>query len=178
MRFIGLYDELGPGMGYPSMKDSMAAEPYENQTVIANYLRGGKVHMVTAAHVTDVVTGRKKDIELCHMNDGVFSWTTSILYHVEKYNLRLPAEFVTHVISKLKLDQNNTAVVTQEWKVDSYTVLTLNRMPQCDYNRYRIRDKVYDVVPVYDLPGAIAIVTPQTEAFVGATVEFVMIAQE
>ena len=34
------------------------------------------------------------------MNDGIYSWSNDLAYYVEKYNLRLPADFVNHVLNQ------------------------------------------------------------------------------
>lgn len=98
MIILGKYDEFGPGMGFPSMKADFAPSAYEGQKQIADYLRKGHVHMVTASQAYDVFTGEKIGIERYFMDDGVFSWSSSLPYYVERYNLRLPAEFERHVL--------------------------------------------------------------------------------
>ena len=75
------------------------------------------------------------------------------------------------VITALRLRKSGVCV-------GPYIALTLNRIPHCDYTHYRIREKIYDGVPVYDLPDSIAIIEHETEAFVGATVEFVTVVQK
>lgn len=99
MIILGKYDEFGPGMGFPSMKTDFAPSAYEGQKQIADYLRNGHVHMVTASQAYDVFTGERIGIERYFMDDGVFSWSSSLPYYVEKYNLRLPAEFERHVLN-------------------------------------------------------------------------------
>ena len=63
------------------------------------------------------------------------------------------------------------AKVIDEFSINQYKVLTLDRMdaPR-DYRKYVIDGKSYDIVPVYDLPGCIAVVS--SNSFLGKTVEF------
>jgi hypothetical protein len=62
--------------------------------------------------------------------------------------------------------------IISEFCINDYTVLTLdNDVPLKKHNGYRIDGKDYDIVPVYDMPGCIAVVGEGP--FVGKTVEFV-----
>lgn len=97
---IGKYEELAPGMGFPSMKKYMQKEPYKSKAIILEYLRNGNIHMVTASRVVDVLSGKPTNIELQFMDDGKYSWSSKIPYYVDKYNLRLPKEFENHILSK------------------------------------------------------------------------------
>ena len=92
------YDEYGPGMGFPSMKLSMLAEPYEGMGRIVDYLRHGKKTYAAAGKARDFFTGEMIPGEQCGMTDGTYSWNSSLIYYVEKYNLRLLPEFEEHVL--------------------------------------------------------------------------------
>lgn len=93
-----MYDEFGPGMNLPSMRDAFQSERYPGQDMIVKYLReNGKVHMACPGISRDKITGERLTVEMTHMDDGVYSWTSSLAYYVDKYNLRLPEEFESHV---------------------------------------------------------------------------------
>ena len=100
MIILGEYEELAPGMGFPSMRNFLQDAPYAHQDIIVDYLNSGHIHMVTAARFTDVFTGERVNRELVYMDDGVYSWSSKLPYYVAKYNLRLPAEFETHVLGQ------------------------------------------------------------------------------
>lgn len=62
--------------------------------------------------------------------------------------------------------------IVSEWKLGKYTVLELSQKPpKTHYAKYRIDGSEYDIVPVYDLPGHIAI--EAKGKFQGKTVEFI-----
>lgn len=103
MILLGEYEELAPGMGFPSMKDFLQDAPYEGQSSIVDYLNTGHIHMVTATTFTDVFTGERVGRELVYMDDGAYSWSSKLPYYVAKYNLRLPVEFEIHVLKLYKL---------------------------------------------------------------------------
>lgn len=62
--------------------------------------------------------------------------------------------------------------IISQWTVGKYLVLEIDHeLPMKTYKKYRINGKEYDIVPVYDFPGNIAI---EAEGdFVGKTVEFI-----
>lgn len=99
MIIIGKYNELAPNMGFPSIKDYLQKEPYKSKDAILKYLRNGHVHMVTASRIVDVISGKTTNIELVFMDDGKYSWSSSIPYYVEQYHLRLPEEFEKHILN-------------------------------------------------------------------------------
>lgn len=98
MIIIGKYDELAPGMGFPSLREHMQNKPYESKTAVLKHLRNGNVHMATASKIVDAISGETTNEELVFMNDGEYSWSSKIPYYVEKYNLRLPEDFERHVM--------------------------------------------------------------------------------
>ena len=99
MILLGEYEELAPGMGFPSMRDFLQDAPYEHQGAIVDYLNNGNIHMVTASRFTDVFTGERVNRELVYMDDGVYSWSSKLPYYVAKYNLRLPMEFEEFILA-------------------------------------------------------------------------------
>ena len=59
------------------------------------------------------------------------------------------------------------------WKIDKYTVIELDaEVPLKPFNKYLIGGKIYDYVPIYDLPRCIAV---KTDDDINAdTVEFII----
>lgn len=93
-RLLGCYEELGSGMGFPSMKDYFENEPYPEQNSIIEYLQhNGVVKMISMGHKYDFITGEEIEHETLHYTDRHFVWTSTLIYYVKKYNLRLPKEF-------------------------------------------------------------------------------------
>ena len=98
MIFIGQYEELYPGNGYPSMRNFFSDSPYEGQGKIIYYLKHGKRDMISDKVPRDVFTGEVILMPLIRMNDGEFSWFMPLAYYVEHYNLRLPKEFEERIL--------------------------------------------------------------------------------
>ena len=101
MKSLIQYEEYGPNMGFPSMTTYFEAEPYPNIEKIIYYLENGTKTYVRAGLGKDFFTGERFGTEYVGMTDGEYSWNTSLVYYVKKYNLRLPMEFENKVVSRL-----------------------------------------------------------------------------
>lgn len=102
-----LYDEFGPGMGLPSMKESFHNVPYDGETAVIDYLKsGGQTNGVSMGKTYDFITGDEIEHERVHYSDDEYSWTSALIYYVENYNLRLSSEFEKHIKKKLKERDN------------------------------------------------------------------------
>ena len=95
------YDELVPNKGYPSLKDNIQHERYENQENIARYLRNATEEFMRWSISKDIFTGKPIPNTYSFMSDGVFWWSIVLAYYVEKYNLRLPKEFEEHILRNI-----------------------------------------------------------------------------
>ena len=112
------YDEFGKNMDLPSIKDSFNKGKYDGQSKIIDYLKKGKVTAVSMGKVFDVFTGKEIMHENKLMNDGMFSWTSALIYYVENYNLRLPEEFEKHVLNSPLPRIASFTVMIPEMKVE------------------------------------------------------------
>ncbi len=95
-----LFDEYGKGMGLPSITEYFEDSPYEGQDKIIEYLKTqGTCGYASGSFPKDFFTGEV----ICGveegLNDGEYSWVTSLIYYVEKYNLRLLPEFEQKVLN-------------------------------------------------------------------------------
>lgn len=99
MIYIGKYDELNPGKGYPSMRDSFSDAPYKGKDKVIQYLTNKNTDIVSAKIPRDVFTNEEIPMEPIGMNDGEYTWFTTLAYYVDKYNLRLPMEFETKILN-------------------------------------------------------------------------------
>jgi len=111
--------------GDPSMCEFMSPLPWENQDKVLEYLRSGLVLGVTmGADLTDwfdrpnkanpVIDGRRRG-GVTEMTDGVWFWYAGLIHFIDKYNVRLPQDFVDHAAQ-------------QHWRVDR------EQIPQCHYD--------------------------------------------
>lgn len=100
MIFIGTFEELYPGEGYPPMKTYMMERPYEGQEQIVRFLRTGKVFAVAPGrNPRDVFTGERIAVEPEIKMHGDYAWSSALPYYVSKYNVRLPEHIERMILS-------------------------------------------------------------------------------
>lgn len=74
--------------------------PLDIKDDILGYLTSFKPKWVTSARIIDKVTGEAvKNIVNNSFSDGEYEWTASDIYHFEKYNMPLSAEFIEYFIN-------------------------------------------------------------------------------
>lgn len=90
----------------PSIRDAVGELPGPHQDRLLGYLRSGVLLGVTmGADLTDwldpsvkanpVIAGRRRG-GVNEMTDGVWFWYAGLIHFVEKYNVRVPPEFLEH----------------------------------------------------------------------------------
>jgi hypothetical protein len=101
------------------MREFMAAQPWEDQDKVLAYLRSGLILGVTmGADLTDwfdrpnkanpVVAGQRRG-GVTEMTDGIWFWYAGLIHFIQKYNVRVPEEFVHHAAQ-------------HGWQVDKTTI--------------------------------------------------------
>ena len=84
---------------FPSIKDSFSDAPIENADKIKQFiLTGGFLDIGTTAESVDVLTGESTGLRGNIRSDGYYSWPISLAYYIDRYNLRLPDDFVQHAL--------------------------------------------------------------------------------
>jgi hypothetical protein len=93
----------------PSMRQFMAKDPWEHQAEVLAYLRSGHVlGLPMSADLPDwfdpsaranpaIESGHKGGVT--PMTDGVWFWPAGLIHFIEKYNVRVPQEFIDHAAS-------------------------------------------------------------------------------
>ncbi|MCR5649727.1 MAG: hypothetical protein K6F86_00925 [Lachnospiraceae bacterium] len=101
------YDEVPDliefgAMNAPSISALFVSEKYEHQQEIIDYLENGRIVLAAPGLEIDEFTG--ETIMPRHtktiLTDGVYSWSGSLPYYVEKYNVRLPLEIEDWILSQ------------------------------------------------------------------------------
>lgn len=93
------YKELNPNGDYPFMRDSVSEASYSHKELIIAYLRKGTIVLAQLSRNIDVFTGELIGTEASVMTDGRHYWSNQLAYYVDKYNLRLPAEFEKFILA-------------------------------------------------------------------------------
>lgn len=90
----------------PSMRERMAEAPWQDRDRALDYLRSGVIYAYPmGADLTDrfdypnranpIIDGRPVG-GTTEMTDGEWFWFAGLIHFVEKYNVRLPEEFLRH----------------------------------------------------------------------------------
>ena len=108
-KFIGRFQEFYSdkvGRDYvetlPKLIDQVSDEPIENKDKIISYLNSGEIGLACSAFSHDVLTGEKLKIREQTRHDGVYEWGEDLAYYVERYNVRLPQDFVDHILGSVE----------------------------------------------------------------------------
>ncbi len=99
MNVIGKYKEFYNSEKYPSIKKDIN-HPCKFKEQILDYMKKCKTTAAAPAKIYDVITGEKLDINLECKTDGIYGWRTDIIYYIERYDLKLPDDFISHILSK------------------------------------------------------------------------------
>src|SRR5437764_8504947 len=90
----------------PSMRECMSDAPWEHQSDVVAYLRSGLILGVTMGadladwfdrpHKANPTINGRVEGGTTEMTDGVWFWYAGLIHFVEKYNVRVTAEFIAH----------------------------------------------------------------------------------
>lgn len=80
------------------MADYFSDKAYPEKDRIVSYLKSGKKTYSATSRAKDRFTGDVIPGEHCGMTDGEYTWNSELIHYVEKYNLRLPDEFISKAL--------------------------------------------------------------------------------
>ena len=95
-----IWNEFNPTSS-KSIKSDFQEQPSMYKNEIISYLRNGKLVLASPERRIDLVTGKSMPQTKAIFTDGEFSWSDALIYYVDHYNLRLPAEFEIKIIDKI-----------------------------------------------------------------------------
>ncbi len=78
-------------------KDNISQSVDKQKSKILNYLKNGRVIGVVPGIMKDSFAQKQIDGQWLLMTDGIYEWDTKLIYHYEKYNLKLPQEFIKNI---------------------------------------------------------------------------------
>ena len=92
---VGFFRELPHGdPDGPSLHDARRESAAEDEAAILGYLARGAVHALSPGPVWDVLDESGPVGTASLLTDGEWVWPEDLAHYVEKYHVRLPAEFV------------------------------------------------------------------------------------
>jgi hypothetical protein len=102
LRPVGFFEELGFAIHYTEkIRDAVQDRAAPNEQKVISYLNGGYVLLDVPETAVDVIAGKGRIIGGSSLvSDGTWVWRRDLAYYVGKYHLRLPAEFLDHLIQR------------------------------------------------------------------------------
>lgn len=99
MEGIGYYSELKWHTDNGSLKANIQKEADYDKSIVMQYIESFKKSAICARDTVDPISKRM----ICHTtefyNDGEYEWSESLIYFIDKYNVKLPKGFVEKAIS-------------------------------------------------------------------------------
>ncbi len=98
---VGFFSEMHISMyDNGSIKEYLAEKvDYDKGTVI-NYLSSFGRQASCPRYAIDCLTGDVIASSFAVNDDGEYCWPDFLIYHIEKYNIKLPEKFVKKIMSK------------------------------------------------------------------------------
>jgi hypothetical protein len=101
---IGFFREMSRDLkaqrASPSIRDYVSDRPQDNEEKVVAYLRGGICLGASAGFEPDVFDPSSRVALCAHLiSDGVYLWRLDLAHYVEKYHVRLPPGFLSHMAS-------------------------------------------------------------------------------
>jgi hypothetical protein len=102
MKGIGFFSEMN--IGYCNSgsikKHIVDSVDYDKEEVI-KYLKNAKRIAGCPREAIDCVTGETISPSFSVYNDGEYEWCDFLVYHIKKYNIALPEEFLRKVLQSV-----------------------------------------------------------------------------
>ncbi len=98
---VGFYRELRGGKPHePSLRDAVQTVATPDAANMLRYLNAGQLLIATAGVVSDVLDPKCGIIGAPHiLTDGTYVWPAILAHYVERHHVRLPGEFVSHMVT-------------------------------------------------------------------------------
>lgn len=102
MRPICNIREFSKNEEHLSIKNEIFPDPIYQKGKILEYLQGFNPDCAAGMSLKDEITGQTTDKGVSGYSDeeGVWYWDDRMVYHFEKYNMRLFEDFLDYVLSK------------------------------------------------------------------------------
>lgn len=102
LKKVGFFRELRHGdEDGASLKELINHISQKNESKIISYLNQGKLFITCLGINRDVLDRSSPFISPPHiLTDGFWTWPNDLPYYIEKYHVRLPDEFISHMQSK------------------------------------------------------------------------------
>ena len=97
MKYIGYFTEMNLYADSGSAQENIVDKVEYDKKEVIDYLLKQKRIASCPKTTIDCVTGEKIADSFSVYNDGEYEWCDFLIYHIRKYNINLPKEFVEKV---------------------------------------------------------------------------------
>ena len=98
MKFVTDYREFDGDQG-KSLLDHLSSSAINGKDKILNYLKSGQDDGVRCSGIHDYVKDEPQFDTVRLFTDGEYYWDSEEIYHFDKYNMELNADFVSKALS-------------------------------------------------------------------------------
>ena len=99
MKAIGVFDEMHAYENCGSIKDFIVTKVDYDKKKVIDYLSSHKRIAGCPREAIDCITGKKISESFSVFSDGEFTWCDFLIYHIQKYNIALPKDFVKKILA-------------------------------------------------------------------------------
>lgn len=103
MKIIGCFTEMETYHDNGSIKDYLCDSVNYDKKIVSAYLKGNKKIAICFRYAIDCISGETISSGFKVRTDGEFEWCDFLAYYVEKYNIRLPEEFIEKVYKSMQV---------------------------------------------------------------------------
>lgn len=101
MTFVGFFSEMDVTMANNGSINEFITDKVDyDKARIINYLLSFGRQAVCPRNAIDCVTGKTISTSFAINDDGEYCWPDFLAYHIDHYSIKLPENFVQHILSK------------------------------------------------------------------------------
>ncbi len=99
MKHIGWFSEMNiSAADSGSVRNFITDKETYDKAMVITYLKSQKRVSGCPRAAIDCVTGEEISPSYSVYTDGEYDWCDFLIYHIEKYNVLLPQDFVEHIM--------------------------------------------------------------------------------
>ena len=83
-----------------SIKDYLVDSVDYDKTAVVRYMTSFKYFAGCPKYAIDCITGEEIAPSILIYKDDEYCWSNVLIYHIEKYNIKLPEKFIEKIMSK------------------------------------------------------------------------------
>lgn len=97
MTNVCFFNEMMPKIGNGSINEFLVDKIDYNKDKVIAYLANGHKQASCPRDAIDCVTGEKISDNFYVFDDKEYCWCSYLAYHVKKYNIQLPKDFIKKI---------------------------------------------------------------------------------